>query len=273
MPVHDAYARWTPFELALPEGGFADERFPRVQEEAQERGADLADPEAFPLLGEVGALLRDLREEEGDPQLLSQFAALLFQCFHFWKEGHPLFLLETGVMRFLAQTGPEEGAWTPSLPGGAGYVQLPQHLIWTPGGEGEAPESLDGFFWAAPNGEDLTLLVVMGLRKDRPGVSIVPLPTLPLTAAGPWASVQVRPEGEDFSSSLPGAELENLYALEAGAEAVKLAMRVFWYLDSFPASVAGGEEPADPGKGEGNGSPQAGPRASQLPYRRIVLGD
>ncbi len=74
--------------------------------------------------------------------------------------------------------------------------------------------------------------------------------------------MQVRPEGKDFQSSLPGAELENLYALEAGAEAVKLAMRVFWYLDVFPASVAEGiREP-----GEGNG-----PQPSHLDSRRIVL--
>ena len=74
--------------------------------------------------------------------------------------------------------------------------------------------------------------------------------------------MQVRPEGNDFQSSLPGAELENLYALEAGAEAVKLAMRVFWYLDVFPASVAEGIQ----GPEEGDG-----PRPSSLGSRRIVL--
>ncbi len=30
MPIHDAYARVTPFELLLPAEGFADERFPRI---------------------------------------------------------------------------------------------------------------------------------------------------------------------------------------------------------------------------------------------------
>ena len=74
--------------------------------------------------------------------------------------------------------------------------------------------------------------------------------------------MEARPEGKDFQSSLPGAELENLYALEAGAEAVKLAMRVFWYLDVFPGSVTRGiQGPVD---GEG-------PSPSRLESRRIVL--
>jgi hypothetical protein len=106
----------------------------------------------------------------------------------------------------------------------------------------------------------------MGIRKDRPGLSVVPLPTLPLATAGVWASLQVRPKGKDFQSSLPGAELEHLYALEAGGEAVKLAMRVFWYLDAYPGSVEGGEG----GEAAVDASVE-GPRPSALECRRIVL--
>ena len=262
MPIHDAYARITPYELLLPEEGFADEYFPLIGEEAKEREAGLSDSERFALLSEAGAVLRKIRGEEDDPQLIHQYGILLFHAFHFWREGQPFFQLETGVVRYLVETGPKSGDWAPSLPGPAGYVQLPQHLFWVSGGEDAPPESLDGFFWSAPDGERLSLLVVMGIRKDRPGLSVVPLPTLPLSAAGEWAAMQVRPEGEDFQSFLPGAELENLYALEAGAEAVKLAMRVFWYLDVFPASVADGIL----GPGEGNG-----PQPSRLDSRRIVL--
>jgi len=262
MPIHDAFARITPYELLLPQEGFADERFPLIQEEAEDRKADLSDPERFALLSQAGAILREIRGEEDDPQLIHQFGILLFHAFHFWREGRPFFQLETGVVRYLVETGPQSSSWAPSLPGPAGYVQLPQHLFWVPGGEGTPPESLDGFFWSAIDGERLSLLVVMGIRKDRPGLAVVPLPTLPLSAAGEWAAMQVRPEGADFGSSLPGAELENLYALEAGAEAVKLAMRVFWYLDVFPGSVA-----------EGTGGPEEndGPRPSGLDCRRIVF--
>ncbi|MBT8397608.1 MAG: hypothetical protein HKO65_10245 [Gemmatimonadetes bacterium] len=263
MPIHDAYARVTPYELLLPTEGFADERFPLIQQEAKEREADLFDPERFALLSEAGAILREIRGEGDDPQLIHQFGILLFHAFHFWKEGLPFFQLETGAVRYLVKAGPEGGGWAASLPGLAGYVQLPQHLMWVPGGEGVQPESVDGFFWSAPESDGLSVLIVMGIRKDRPGLSVVPLPTLPLSAAGEWAGMTVRPDGNDFGSSVPGAELENLYALEAGAEAIKLAMRVFWYLDTFPASVA-----------RGNPAPEGsdGPVPSRLAARRIVAG-
>ena len=262
MPIHDAYARKTPFELLLPGAGFADERFPAIKAEADERGVDLGDPARFALLGEAGAVLRTIRGEEEDAVLIQQHGLLLFQAFHFWQEGYPLFLAEVPVVRFLVGSGPGEEGWSPSLPGRAGYIQLPQHLFWTAGdGEGP-PESLDGFFWSSTDEENVTLLITMGLRKDRPGFGVVPLPTLPISAAGQWASMPVRDQGEDFQSFLPGAELENLYALEAGAEALKLAMLFFWYLDVHPGCVAKGV------LGEGE---HEDPDPSGLGYRRILM--
>ena len=262
MPIHDGYARKTPFELLLPGAGFADERFPAIKAEAEERKVDLGDPARFALLSEAGAVLRAIRGEEEDATLIQQHGFLLFQAFHFWQEGHPLFLAEVPVVRFLVGSGPGEEDWSPSLPGRAGYIQLPQHLFWTAGGGEGPPESLDGFFWSSTDEENVTLLITMGLRKDRPGFGVVPLPTLPISAAGQWASMPVRDQGEDFQSFLPGAELENLYALEAGAEALKLAMLSFWYLDVYPGSVAEGV-PGEAG--------QEDPDPSGLGYRRIVM--
>jgi len=282
VPIHDSYARQTPYELLLPEKGFDDENFPLIEEEAQERKADLSDLERFPLLSQAGAVLRTVRGEEDDPRLIQQYGVLLFHAFHFWKAQKPLFLLETPSVRYLVDTGPEgNDEWAPSLPCSAGYLQLPQHLFWVPGsGPDGVAESVDGLFWSAPGGENLSLLLAMGIRKDRPGLSVVPLPTLPLATAGPWVSMKVREDGPDFSSSLPGSELEQLYALHAGAEALKLAMRVFWYLDTFAGSVAQGEpgpessEPSAgsrPEQGEDEGRPAGVPKPSLLPYRRIVL--
>jgi hypothetical protein len=145
--------------------------------------------------------------------------------------------------------------------------------VWTPGEGEEAPESLDGVFWASPDGENLSLLIVMGIRKDRPGLAVVPLPTLPLLAASPWASLEVREEGADFESSLPGAELEGLYTVASGAEALKLLMRIFWYLDLFPGCVEEREAPGGVGEGEGPPDPSTGPTPSALPYRRVVRGE
>jgi hypothetical protein len=267
MPIHDAYARVTPFELTLPSRGFADERFPLIEKEAETRGLAVSDPGTFALLSEAGLVLREIRGEEESPQLIRQHGALLFHCFHFWRLDRPLFFLDTEVVRYVVASGPEEGEWAPRLPASAGYVQLPQYLMWAPGGENAVPESLDGFFWSYPSEEAFSVLVVMGLRRDRPGITVVSLPTLPLSAAGPWVSVNVRPEGSDFSSSLPGAEMDGLYSLEAGAEALKLAMRVFWYVDSRPGSLS----QADPPGGDADPKPTADPEPTTLPYCRVVL--
>lgn len=261
MPVHDTYARITPFELLLPEEDFADRRFPLIRKEAEERKVSLADPERFALLSEAGSVLRKVRGEDENPQSIHQTGILLFHAFHFWDQGSPFFLVATEVVRYLVSSGPARGGWETALPGPAGYVQLPQHLVWVLGGEDTQPESVDGFFWSAPDGENISLLVSMGIRRDRPGLGVVPLPTLPLSVAGEWASTKVRLDGRDFESSLPGADQENLYSISAGAEAVKLAMRLFWYLDEVPASVTGGSGMDDPG----------GPRPSSLEARRVVL--
>jgi hypothetical protein len=267
MPVHDSFARRTPFELLMPREDFAEEWFPKIREEAKERGGTLDDPEAFLLLGEAAMALREIRGEDDPPELMQQYGALLFHAFHFYEAGKPLFLLDTDVLRLVTKKGPAQGEWDPSLPGKAGYLQLPHHLFWTVGDEDEPPESLDGLFWSSSDGENVTLLIVMGIRKDRPGLAVVPLPTLPLTAAAPWASMAARVQGEDFESSLPGAELEGLYSVASGAEALKLAMRIFWYLDSFPGSVADG------GGGEGEAGDLEGPQPSALPYRRVILAE
>lgn len=281
MPVHDAYARVTPFEILLPDEAFADNWFPLIREEAEEKGGSLDTPESFILLSQAAMALREIRGEEDGPERIHQHGALLFQAFHFWEAGAPLYLMETGAARFLVENGPEDEAWTPTVPGKAGYVQLPHHLFWSAGEEEAVPESLDGIFWAAPDGENVTLLVVMGMRKDRPGLAVVPLPTLPVPAAAPWATMAVRPDGQDFRSSLPGAELEGLYTVAAGGEALKLIMRAFWFLDSFPRRVEDGL----PGPRRGGGAedrrggdsdePSAAtasvPEPSRLSYRRLVM--
>ncbi|MFC1791774.1 hypothetical protein ACFL0I_04835, partial [Gemmatimonadota bacterium] len=92
MPTHDSYARVTPFELLLPSEEFAEERFPLIREEAEGRGHDLADPDGFPLLSEVGRILREIRGEDDHPRLIQERGALLFHAFHFWQEASPLFL-------------------------------------------------------------------------------------------------------------------------------------------------------------------------------------
>jgi hypothetical protein len=290
MAIHDAYARFTPYELSIPGRDFADEHFPRIADEGEARDSDLSDPDAFVMLSAAGAALREIRGEEDDPALIEQYGALLFHGFHFWRSGEPLYLLETGVARYLVESEPDAAGWTPSVPSAGGYVQLPWHLFWAHSEDESPPEPLDGFFWTRTPDGTLTLLAAMGMREDRPGLGVIPLPPLPMEEVGEWISERARdPEwdagdagdergadgetdsageaaGADFRSLLPGGEIDRLYSVVTAGEIVKLAALVLWYLEAFGDAVGPEERTArDPGSD--------GPLASALTFRRVRLGD
>lgn len=278
MPIHDAYARLTPFELLLPDADFAAERFAAVEAEAAERGSDLSDPEQFVMLMAVGETLRELRGPGESSKRIGEHGSLLFHAYHFRRAGRPLWLLSAPAARFLVEAA---GGSPPEVepPGPAGYVQLPQHLFWArseperpvPEGEdgGEAPpQPVDGVFWTAA-GARLSVLAVLGVREDRPGFGVVPLPPLPVADAPAWAADEMREAGGDFRSDMPGAELESLYEIRTAGELLKLVARAF-------GAMARGAARAAPPSGSVEGDPDGargpdGPRPSALPYHRITL--
>lgn len=308
-------ARVTPYELAVPGRAFAEERFAAVAREAESRGVDPTDPPSFVNLGEVGRILQEVRGEDEDPELIHQHGLLFYHAFRFWRSGEPFYVLETGAARFLVETEPDppaggaerrggserttepgmaddaEGATGPGSvaepPSEAGYLQLPRHLFWSrPDPEGEAPaEPVDGFFWSTTPEGRLWTLVVLGIRGDRPGLSVFPLPDVPLADASEWLRVRVRDEGDDFETTLPGGEIDRLYSVETAGEVLKLLARVFWYLKAFPEAVEGPVRPQDGAEaatGEGEGADaddeggvkadvQGGVPSSRLPYHRIGL--
>lgn len=257
MAVHDAWARLTPYELSLPDLGWARERFRALSEEARTAGADLDDPARFPLVRPVARLLAELHGPEADARRLHEHALLLYHAFHFWAAGERLLLLETPLLRWLVEGSP--APWPDALPAAAGYVQLPQHLVWTDPGEGEVPESVDGFFWSAPPGRgELSVLLAAGMRADREGLSVLPLLPAPLADARRWSEALGREEGGDFESRMPGSELEGLYQVRTAGEVLKLVARTLAWL-----SVCPGEEQNPPLEGH--------PPPTRLPYRRVRL--
>lgn len=262
MPSHDAYARLTPYELAFPDLATARERFAAIEAEVEERGeAAAADPEALTLLAAAGETLREVRAPDEDPARIRQHGHLLWHGFRMWRAGEPVVLLGVHGARYVLDPGTDD-PWDGSLPAPAGYLQLPQHLVWIRDTEGGTPESLDGFFWASAPGGRLFLLLATGLREGRPGLAVVPLDGLPLDDAPSWASLRLRDGGDDFASSLPGAELEGLYELRSGGEAVKLAARALRHVGRVEGRR---REPGDPAEaGEG-------PRPSRLPHRIVNL--
>jgi hypothetical protein len=258
MSLHDDYARTTPYELVFQSRAKAEAFVSQVEEESSGRGADAEDPHAFVTMGAVGDFVRGLQGPDAQPGSVHQYGALAFHGLHFTRADCPLFLLSTHVARYLVEGVP--GSVTdPPTP--AGYLQLPQHLFWADGG-GDAPESVDGIFWTVTKRGVLHTLIVSGMRPDRPGLVVVPLPEAPIAEASQWIDAQPREELVDFATLMPGAELDHLYSFSTAGEVLKLLSRFFAYADAVPngltESVPGSADPESP-------------EASRLSFVRVAL--
>lgn len=281
MPVHDEYARVTPLELSFPDADAADERFGAIAGEAEARNVDPEDPSAFVLLMEAGRVLRELRGPGDEPERVREHGVLLYHLFHAWRAGSPLYLLDRRVVRLVVESGPWQTGALRLPEEAAGYVQLPRHMVWVRAvegggapGEQEAsasadgavdgtPESVDGLFWTRW-GARISFLLVMGIRPDRPGFGVVPLDPVPADRLEEWIDTPMRGEGDDFVSSMPGAELDRLYEMRTAGEAVKLAARILQYLATSPEASRVSEAPREVAAGDG-------PRPSARAWIRVTL--
>ena len=252
--------RESPYEIGTPGRAFRERVFGEIRDEGVASGADLADPGAFLRLEATGRALRELCGDPGGGMRGDPSGAFAFHAFHFWAAGERLYVVGEGAARSLAASPQESFRWQGELPAVAGYVQLPKHLFWSPAGEEGGAEPIDGFFWTRCAGSTLSLLVAMGIRRNRPGFSLTELPPAGMAGAGDWPRAQAREEGEDFAAALPGAELGRLHSILTLGEMLKLAARVFF------AAVSGKETPLAP---EASGAADPGPGASVLPYHRI----
>lgn len=258
MSLHDEYARVTPFELAFRGDEQVDALVRAVEEEARGRGVDAADLGGFLTLGSVEAFVREMAGDEADAAALHRFGPLAYHAVRFAAAGRSLYVLTTHAARYLVE-GPPGGS--PALPSDAGYLQLPQHLVWTRAA-GDAPESVDGIFWSVAPGDRIYSLIVTGIRPDRPGVGVVPLPDAPLGDAPKWIELKARESGEDFATDLPGAEIDALYEIQSAGEIFKLLGRFFAYVDATPEAV----ELCSAAEGA------SGPEPSRLDFARVTLG-
>ena len=295
--ARDEALRPTPYEMAFPDEGFVESRFRAIEEEARTRDASLDESGAFLLLAQVGRVLRDLGGEASPTALVPTFGAFLFHAFHFHRADTPSFLVETSTLRYLLEADAAPDRWEGELPAPAGYLQLPRHLLWArPGGEEGPAEAVDGIFWTQSTRGTLNFLAVTGIRGDRAGFSVLPVPPVPLGEVVSWMTRPAREEGEDFATTLPGGELDRLYSLETAGEVVKLAARILAHAVTVEGAM-GEEEPPPPGPESAAESPSkpepeppseppskpasdtaprsaSGPdprSASRLPFRRIRL--
>jgi hypothetical protein len=185
---------------------------------------------------------------------------LLYHAVRVARAGaRPLLVTET-TARALVDAG--EHVVSLEAPAPAGYAQLPRNLFWIQATPTDVAEPVDGLFWSLGEQGLLHILVVVGMRDDRPGVAVVPIPEAPWADAPSWLDAHIRPEGTDFTTTLPGGELDVLYSFLAAGEVLKLTARLFARVQARPDTVVDGS----PGSTHREG---AGPIPSALPYRRI----
>ena len=265
MAIHDAYARLTPYEMLLPEPDFADQRFPPIGEEAVERGVDPGNPAAFVMLGAVQGAMAELRTEDASPESANDHGVVLFFAYQLWRTGGALVLAQQKTLRALLSgegDALQEGRnslWTKDFSEKAGYVQLPRYLVWIEEARNGPPESVDGFFWFGDAHGALHMAVVAGMRSDRPGFAVVPVPPVPLDTLPEWATGPAREGGGDFAASLPGADLDGLLGIRTPAEVFKLAALLLGGIARVRPEARTAAPVAD----------AAQPRPSALPYATL----
>jgi hypothetical protein len=199
--------------------------------------------------------------EESGIDAIGQYALLLFHAYHQHRSGAPVYLFETGAVRTLLREhvhsagAPDAGAGLPECL----YLQLPQHLVWARPDPDAPPSSIDGLFRTVTGDGRVHVLPIGGLLGDRPGFTLISVPSAPLSDEPEWLSADMRPGGGAFGSTMPGAEVEGLYELTNVGEVLQLAARARHYLRTFPARVSGVESVVD-----------GPPRPSALEFRWIV---
>jgi hypothetical protein len=269
MAVHDAYLRRTPFELIFPDSGAADRFVDDVTAQARRADADPGQRQVFLSLPAVAAELRRLQPDEPRPEARVDYAMLLYHAFRFAEAGEPVLLVSEATVRRLVENEEAGGDADDAAPGGtpavelpapAGYAQFPRNLFWIQSSPDVPAEAVDGFFWSLGGDGLLRVLLAAGLREDRPGLAVVPIPEAPWADASGWVGVRVRSDGDDFATTLPGGELEGLHSFAVAGEVLKLVARLFASMQaSTDVAAAVTEAPLEGGE----------PPPSTLPYRRI----
>jgi len=263
MPLHDDYLRATPYEQTFPDPDTRDRGLNAIHDEVQQRGMGADDPGAFALLARTREALTELRDPEGGDDGGHTHAILFFHVFHLRQAGGEHLLASVPVIRWAIEAADIPGEPDPGGLPDAVYVQLPQHLFWVREDPDARPLSLDGFFWTV-TGDTLHLLGVMDLQSGGRGIRVLALPGVPYAERTLWLTESMRPDGADFRSDIPGAEIEGLYEVRTAGELLKLAARLDRFASLYPESlrVTSATQP---------GTSDQGPEPGEPRYRRLEL--
>lgn len=235
--------RKSPYAVLFGAEELTESRFAAIRDEALAAGIATARRDRFASLDRARELLADLVPDLAEPATLDRYFLILHHCYSFWEAGCHHYAFERSAVRSVITTPPDLSGWLPRSPRHSLYLELPQNLFWAAVVEGEPPEPAEGMFVSlrGETAEEADILLVLGVRPDRPGFSVAELTTNLATARD-------ISEPDAFASDLPGADLASLYALQRSAEVVSLLLRFLWYVDTYPESVQQGADDSSTAK-------------------------
>ncbi|MDQ6831317.1 MAG: hypothetical protein M3081_20850 [Gemmatimonadota bacterium] len=256
-------ARLTPYERILEP--LEEREFPAIRDEAASRGTDLRRRDQFQMLASVGATMQELITDDAPAEATDEYAELLFHAFQFWMFGRRLYAFDREVTESLLAPNVDLGIWILAAPPSC-YLQLPNQLVWARLAADAPYEPVDGCFvfvdetQPAPDaGAHLRIQLLLGVRPDRPGVSLVSYRTdLDPRTATQHATDPWRADGTPFANTIPGGERKGFYSISTTSELEAFVLRALWYLDTHSRALI-----ATPG-----GSP---PDESRLPHTLVRL--
>jgi hypothetical protein len=232
----DMPARLTPYELVLEP--LEATAFPAIRAEAAQRRTETARRDQFVLLGQVGVTLKEIVPDDAPPDALEEYAELLFLGYQFWNFGRRLYVFDEATTARLTAPSFELRGWELAAPPAA-YLQLPYQRVWARI-ESDAPyEPVDGVFVmvdatepAPEAGAHLRMQLVLGLRRDRPGVSLISYRTDLDPTGGVLRAVHpTRADGMAFANVIPGGERMSYSTLVTTGELEALVLRALYILD------------------------------------------
>lgn len=234
-----ADARLTPYELILEP--LEHDTFPAIRAEAEQRGRDALEHDDFLLLGLVGATLSSMIADDAPAEAVDQYGELFWQGYRFWAAGRRFYTFGESITSSLIASAYDMDAWQLAAPPSC-YLQFPNQRLWARVAPDAPFEPVDGCFVAAEesstNGAtrvELRVLLVLGLRPERPGISLV-FDRMDLDAGeAARRAAQAWSDGEiAFATSLPGGEQRGLRVLATRGELETLVLRALHALDTRP---------------------------------------
>jgi hypothetical protein len=267
----------TPYELVFGDAVFEDRVFPDIRAEAEAQAEDPTRRDRFGFLTIAADAVRELVPTDATAEQLEEYRLLFYHGFNFWRFGRRLYTLEPATARYLVEAAPRLAGWELRLPYPGVYVQLPPRLFWASIDLESPPEPVDGFFAVQSDGidplgpgfSDLQVLMVLGVRRDRAGFSVIAFDT----EVGPgipadWAEAPGRDGAPDFASTLPGGEMAGLYSILTNTEALKLLARALWYIETHA-----GELPPETAPERRAGDREGSIPLTRLPFHRVRLAN